>query len=1330
MGSIVQSEYFGSFISKEIQKRIINDDLLKLSFSTIKVSLLPPSTELRGVELELYNLEDKEVVIQAERLGAGFSFWSFLSSEINISELFIENGDIHIKSKTDLVPSESTEKVEVQSFVYETLPTLIESIHNSLPIKIDGLSLVDIGFIYNELNLEIETLDLELFDNFLVGDLSITQLAGLTSLIDFPNPLTDIDSLKFSFEHSKYDLNIRNLEFWRKLEKLSVSGQVSFEKRLFSLKSQATLSLENYSKIIEENIDEWMNGYISVETDFSGNGLKINAGELQAQFRDFSSNFILIDTGKLEIGVKDNIVTLNALELQRGSGTAKLTSPTNLFDLSKKENLLTNAQLYLEGLSTNAALYIIRNDFERVKGLLNGTVDMRFSENFRDITFKTDTSFRVENFSLKDDDGSEIIGNPFVNLRATTLDLIDLKRVSLNSEILFGEKSRIKAKGNIGDGLIDIQTSDTFVDMKEFGPIAGLEIGGAGEWDLEISGPLDDIVFDVDARINQFSIINLYLNQASAKLKFNLNKLNINLEEFQGSFGQDSVSANGVFDFSSKDLFDLNLIVNDFKYSDLQSAFSPIYNLLPLHPAGLGAYLSTTARVWGTFKTGKINTRAKLTANSIVHPFETFERLETAILYENEKLELKDFFLVKGVGGLKGSLAYDINSKFVEYDAVWIDTPLRQFTVYNMFNLGLDGTLTADLYGSGQLEDLSTRTQVNIKNSKVESTPVTDSSVTIYNTKSDLFITGELMGAVDLDAFINLNSKETTKPSYVNIEIQSDDLRLPLSFISKHNIYDEKLIGEIDLSFKSQFTIDNIDKLNATLDFNKFELSKDDLVISLDSKKSIKAVNGIITPVRVPFSGTAESFFLIDVEGELNNRLGFSGSFGLPVVYLDLLTENVKFNSGVVSGNFSSKGKLGKLDSQSFIKGERISLQVKQLNSPIDNLNFEIQTVNEELQLRSLNSNFGKGTLLAGGKIMLNLPYPSLDLDLSLDNSYISFLKRSGVVVSSEAKISGNAPPYPLRGQVNILYGEILEELTDFQAAQTDSMSSLDRYLPSRDTLRPSLLLLDLDLNIQRPVAVKNNLLELAMEGNAKVRGTIENPQVEGRFNAVPASSRFKFKGNDFNLTRGLILVDRSFQREGATLDFSGVSLINDYRIRLDVSGKTKNIVVGLSSEPGLAQEDIFSLLALGVTSDVSQELEETERQSVATVGIGTLLADQFKLNQGLDSSFGVKLSVLPEYAEEESNLLQGKSAVSDAGSSKFKSATRIRLQKKLNERVDLSVSSTVGGSLDQRQEMNVNYRINNKWSLEGVYELRSNDNEGIETTDSVGADLKYRWAF
>ena len=81
---------------------------------------------------------------------------------------------------------------------------------------------------------------------------------------------------------------------------------------------------------------------------------------------------------------------------------------------------------------------------------------------------------------------------------------------------------------------------------------------------------------------------------------------------------------------------------------------------------------------------------------------------------------------------------------------------------------------------------------------------------------------------------------------------------------------------------------------------------------------------------------------------------------------------------------------------------------------------------------------------------------------------------------------------------------------------------------------------------------------------------------------------------------------------------------------------------------------------------------------------------------KALNETLGVKVSVSPEFDDEDQSLISGRINSSGVNNSaKIRSATKIRLTKRISNSVNMSFSSTLGGSLDQRQEMNLNYRIN-----------------------------------
>jgi translocation and assembly module TamB len=312
------------------------------------------------------------------------------------------------------------------------------------------------------------------------------------------------------------------------------------------------------------------------------------------------------------------------------------------------------------------------------------------------------------------------------------------------------------------------------------------------------------------------------------------------------------------------------------------------------------------------------------------------------------------------------------------------------------------------------------------------------------------------------------------------------------------------------------------------------------------------------------------------------------------------------------------------------------------------------------------------------------------------------------------------------------MHGEILDDPADLMKDDKVTIDEYKKYLPEKDFLgNKGIITLNLSFETTNPVVIKNNMAEVYIKGNGLVTGDVQSPELNTRLETVPNISKFKFKGHDFALNQGYVEIRDRGKNRVSDLKFTGVAKISDYDMKLDLSGSISKVNIDLSSEPALSKEDLLSLLTLGVTSDMSKNLEAGERRFVTTVGIGTLLVDQLKINEDLNATLGVKLSVQPEFKEDETTLISGKSAVTEGSTSRLKSATKIKINKQINSRVDVSLSSTIGGSLEQKQEMNINLKINKNFSLEGVYEVKPTEEESTTTTpNSLGADLKWRKSF
>lgn len=1326
---IVQSERFSRILVQEIESSVLQDTGMSLRFDTVGLSLFPPATSITNVEFTQNSLNQK-LDIKAKSVTVEFSFINMLASKIVLEALALKDAKVEISSKENDsdVTSEGKEPITFQSAT-EVLENIVTQVQSALPVQVNELDLRRVYVNTENGSGFISELDLKLYSNFIIGTFQINELYHPGEFEEVS--LNAIDSIKGEIEISKTKLEAKNIVLKNKLNELTSSLVYNFSQKQYEMELDYKGGLDGQFKRLLDKYNQKAQGYAEaivrvegVEKDFTAN--------LELNLFDLETNYVLADKVSLLASYQNDSLRLEQLSVEHDKGKLLLEAPVNLIDVANKKISAEILKLQAQDFHTNSALYAIRKSLEVMKGRLNGGIEVSFLEKQRRVKFLMQSGLKMKDFSLELGGEEPLLRQSEVLFSQGEIFLnIDNSLVDIETSFRFGEKSTLNAKGSIGLGKINIETKDSVLDFNELGPISGFAMTGHGPFALNITGPLKKVEFDIEADHKDFSLLGFNLEDVKASAKLSLSPLSLKIETLDGGYEDASYSSFGVVDFVEKK-FSLDVSIFKMNYREAKHLLAPIAALTKNLPEKLDFQSNGKFKVAGGFQAGELDIDGNVLAKQILYQGEDIEQMSFGISYKGDDLSIRDLVLKKSESLAKGSFSMNFKTSYFEYDVSWNNIQLSDWDFYTKLRFGLSSKLDLDFYGSGQIQDYTTRTQANLRESSIQGFKLDDSLITVFNESSEYYVNATLFGQMlNLDSYINTEGSATKELSRVNAKVDIDDIRVPLGLLSSHNISNQNLAGALTTEIKASFQTDKLEKLSLNAIAQEFYLNWGEINFTAKNKElQLDIKEGEFIRQDLEIESSEQYSIKPTVSGSLSEGISLLMNYELPASLLSLLSTDLSVSGGVLKGQTSLRGQLGALNHTTSFETKDVVLQIPQAPGVFEKINLLMNIENKNLVIERSTASYGKGQLELTGVGVLNFPYPSLNLDLLVDNSYIAFMKRSGGVVSGRASLSGEKPPYLVQGHIDILFAEIVENINDFQAAGAQT-TSYQRFLPRQDgSGLEHPIELDLTLSILRPLLVRNSLLELNVEGGAKIKGTPTLPLIDGQFNTVAATSKFKFKGHEFNLTKGNIEVGRSLQREGALLDFSGVAQINEYRVRLDVSGRTKNVAVSLSSEPSLSQEDIFSLLTLGVTSEISTELEESERQSVATVGLGALLADQLRLNEGLDSSFGLRLSVAPEYAEETTSLLQGKSAISDNSTNKFKSSTRIRLQKKVSERVDLSVSSTVGGSLEQRQEMNINYRINNRWSLEGVYELKSTEDEGVESSDSVGADLKYRWTF
>jgi len=1328
----MQSELFASYAADKLTSYLSKKTNLAISFERIEFQLYPIGSVIKSVEVT--SGEDTGIEnLYASEVGIYFDFLDFFSNKITVKKIKIVSAEASFKEVKETVKSEANKttkeivdelKKELKKYDHAKINKWAKE---NLPIEMESLEFVDSIIRMGKEKYDISHASVSLFNK-------LTELRAKVENVDLSklkvSGVTKVDALEIDLQISETDFRLRNLEILQGLSYLKVEGKVKNENDLI-----ADLNIEGETGLgrIVELTDTYeyfksSSGLIRFEGSVK-NTIENPQGKLRIIGEDLVSDYFILRNLDASTSIDLSKIKVTSLKASQRSGTAVLLDTVELLDIKTKKILLKTVPLELNRIHTNDALWFLRDDLNVFKGELTGKVKVVFLKN--DIEFLPERGFKLSGFELVEagDPKSKILKNDGVTFSGGKLILKNLEDLALDVSLAM-KKTALKASGLITGDRLDIEVKEGYLDLEEFGPISETPLKGAGSIISKIYGPYDNVVFDFFPDVSDFSVVGLNLGRLSGKISLHLRELDLFVRNIKAKYKSTEYSGNGWLNFDKREGLDLDIKISKGFYSDTLEMLSDLVSSLgfPLPKAVLE--YSAAVKVSGPFDDNKLTVAGKVNGKELNFFLEDFNSIDAQFKYFGTGFEVKNVLLRKNAGQLRGSFSMNLENDYIEYDATASGMRLTDFKLFKMLKLGIDSELFGEFYGTGTPKDFSSRTHIKSLNAKIDDTKVGDSFFTVYNNGPDVFLTLNLLnGEGNLESFIYLN-KDKKKSSYIKGLVDSKDIRKVLGILSSHNISNPDISGEIDLQFYSQFDFYNPYQTDTTLKIDSLRFNKDTDLFELERGKSeIQISKGEIKKFDLGIQGK-KGFLKLSGSGSLEKNFTISQEFEIDAHVAELISDKVRGSSGRISAKAKLLGKNKSLENFMEIEGTNISLNHVDIPGSFIDTNFKVLIENNNILIQEARSNYGNGSLKLEGAVETMLPYPRLDLYWEIDNSRFPLFSRSNVVLSGKGKVSGDKIPYKLYGDVSIFHGDIIDSLDEFQS-EVGINTEYQRFIPKNIGVEQFYLIdLDLGVNIVRPIRVFNSLTELYFDGEIRLFGEPRTPEIVGQLSTVPGKSKFKFKGYEFNLIEGEIAFPKGRARNRPDLKFAGVTDINNYNVKVEVIGPADKIAIGLSSTPPLSQEDIKSLLAIGVTTDVSKGLDDSQRQSMTTIGVGSMIFEQFKINQELNSSLGLRLSVLPEITEDETSLLQGKSGVSDTSSTRVKSATKIKVQKKLSEKVDLSVSSTVGGSIEQKQEMNINFQINNKISVEGIYEVKSNEENEAESPDSIGVDLKWKTSF
>jgi len=448
---------------------------------------------------------------------------------------------------------------------------------------------------------------------------------------------------------------------------------------------------------------------------------------------------------------------------------------------------------------------------------------------------------------------------------------------------------------------------------------------------------------------------------------------------------------------------------------------------------------------------------------------------------------------------------------------------------------------------------------------------------------------------------------------------------------------------------------------------------------------------------------------------------------------------------GQVEGGFRITGPAAApaITGELHARGEQI--EVHGLPSSISDVRIDVRASPSEL------SASGQGKF-AGGTVSFDGSVPVRGLELGPLESRVtargvrltpaegvSATVDADLQVTYDAKASGEGGALPrVTGQVGIAsfaYTRPISLATDLTSLGTRARrTEVNAYDPSLDFVA-----LDVRLSARTPLVIKNNLVEVQLaidSGSLDVTGSNQRIGLRGALRTL-AGGRFHFQQSEFEVRQGLIRFDDP-TRIAPNVDITAITEYRRYtdtsagaaagagtgggpsaasigstrggslwRITLHAHGDADNVRVEMTSEPSLSQEDIVLLLTVGMTRAELDQLQASGMGGIALGALGTAT--------GADRAVKKAIPIIDDF--------RFGSAYSTATG---KTEPQLTVGKRLTN--DLRASVTAGLSEDRELRSNIEWRLNNRLSVQGSYD---NINDvSSSALGNLGLDLRWRLEF
>jgi translocation and assembly module TamB len=1311
----IQTNSFGNLFSKVISDISQKKTNTKVTVKNVKISMFPPGLVINHASFTKVFDEGKKLQAELGEVGLYFNLIEIEDRNLAFGEIKLSEAVIEYEDKKE-------RNTDIKKIEPETIK-MVFNFFDDLPLRIDTLLIEN-----TKVNTGHDVVDIRRLKLF-KDDNHFTARFHLANLNPFPNNSFFLDEVWGDADIGKKNINIQRLKIQHDVHTLLLKGKIqdypSLKTAQVNVNGESLLFLKSIKQL--EGAPDWLeisSGSAFVNFKFLMTDKGVDA-EVRLSVDDLKSNLAYADKVLANLSIQRGKLLLSEFELRFKNQFAKLLTPAIVANLEKDSLFPEPLKVQTSNLSINNVIRFLGPSFNVLKGSLSGNVLFDYkNDNFY---FRPADGFKIRNLGL-------VVGEekPFhvLMVKEAILSKAEFAIISKEfqmSSIVKLDRSQLEVDGFVNKREARFSVDDAKVNLSDFGNIANIDLVGNGELDIEVVGPLRDTEIKLKGQMQNLGVLGYQLGSSDIDLGISLKDSAVTIKKLESIYGKTPISGSGVVNYSNLDIA-LGINSPSGHYSDLKEILKPIFSKLDFLPADLDFKSRIDAYVFGKTRLNDLRVKSDVKFSDLTAYGESLNQGSLTVELSKQVLKIKDIATSKGRGTLNGHFTYGLESQKLGVNLDWDNFALSSFNFIRFLKLNLNADMSGELVGGGTLNDYTLNLENRLNDTRSQNYQFKDSQLNLkilpQRYIGDVHLFGNLF-VTDFDYSTNPDLRSSIK-----VDFKVDNFKpLAVALFGQH-LEAESFQGKLKFKghsiFNHGFTNFNLSASVDEASFNhesfKVEYVSEAPEFLIENNK-IKRWN---LNIRQP-----DLFLVTNGDGIFGKEVSLIHELHLNTKILEILFAPILSSEGFARNIIRLDGEGNNYDFNVSSRAEDLSFSVEGAPFPINNLKYSIDYADNRLNIREFITSLESGKIFLKGDVFFDGEDPDVNLKYQLDRAQIPILGKSIVIITGEGIILGNNPPYTLGGELVLNKTLIVNEWNEFNN-KSSSIGQV-RFLP-KNQVSPLAKLLNLNLNIkaENPIQISNSMMDVALKGELRLNGSPIRPNAEGRLFSPVNSSRIFFKNNEYFITSADINFSPKKDVSNPDFDVQALTNISSYRVLAKAYGDLERFNFDLTSEPALPRNSILSLIAFGYTDEIQSTLTQGEQQNLTQVGVGSFVFDRFKISDILNKQFGlqVNLGTVFEQSQTES-MLAGRSQEGQGTIGRTRSATKIELKKRLDEALTLSVSSTMGGSIGQRQSMNLTYSVNKKVQLEGVYELRTNA-EGEEDIidNSIGGDLKFRWTF